>query len=137
MAGLLRHYRIDRIERWESVLRLLLAMRPDCEKHPLEIIVREEDKQKTHDQRKLFHALCDDLARSGAEALKGHSPGDIKQMIKAAYFGTDEVKVGKYTFTIIRSSEELDRDGYSHLIDFAYSWAALEAGVEMPDRRLK
>lgn len=125
MAGLLRHYRIDRIERWESVLRLLLAMRPDCEKHPLEIIVREEDKEKSHDQRKLWHAMLQEFAQE-----LGYWPEEMKQVVKRQFLGAKTIKVGGKDYEVIPSSEGLTRKQYSELIEFTYALAA-EQGITL------
>lgn len=95
----------------------------------LEVIARPARKEKTVDQRRLFHAVCGDI---GLEL--GNSPGQVKYAIKVDFYGLDEFRVGDQTFFDVQSSEESDRAEYSRLIDHAYLWAA-ERGVLIQDRR--
>jgi len=125
MAGLLRHYRIDSLAKWDSILRLLMAMRPDVEKHPLELIVREEDKEKSHDQRKLWHAMLDQFARE-----LGYWPEEMKQVVKRQFLGSKTITVGGKDYEITPSSENLTRQQYSELIEFTFALAA-EQGITL------
>ena len=94
-----------------------------------EVIIRPARKEKTKDQRSLFHAICSDI---GTEL--GNTPGQIKHAIKFDFYGTEEYRVGEEIFFEVPSSEESDRAEYSRLIDHAYRWAA-ERGVLIQDRR--
>jgi len=85
----------------------------------IEIVVRPAWRDKTPDQRKLFHAICTDI---GLEV--GLTPGQVKAAIKEDFYGTDEFFVGNRKYRGVQSSEESDREEYSRLIDFAYQWAA-------------
>ena len=80
--------------------------------------------QKSHEQRKLFHALCREIGKE-----VGETPGKIKEAIKADFFGLDEFKIGDRWYRAVKPSEQADRDEYSQLIDFAYQWAAETAGI--------
>lgn len=80
-------------------------------------------KEKTHQQRKLFHATCHEIGES-----LGYTTGQIKEMIKTDYFGVDKVVIDDKTYHILKPSEELDRMDYSKLCDFANQWRA-ERGV--------
>ena len=74
---------------------------------------------KSHEQRKLFHALCRDIGLH-----IGLTPGKVKEAIKADFFGLDEFRIGGKWYRAIRPSETADRDEYSQLIDYALQWAA-------------
>jgi hypothetical protein len=56
--------------------------------HPLEVIARPPRRQKSHDQRKLFHALLTDI---GLEI--GLTLGEMKQLYKEWYYGVDRKRV--------------------------------------------
>ena len=107
----------------------LLRLQVD-ETHPLEIIVREPRKEKSHDQRKLWHAVLSDLALE-----VGHTPAEMKHIVKSEYYGTDIITLPRgQRFEVVKSSEEEDRAGYSRLIDFTYQFAA-QNGINIQDRR--
>lgn len=74
---------------------------------------------KSHEQRKLFHALCRDIGLH-----IGLTPGKVKEAIKADFFGLDEYRIGDKWYRAIRPSETADRAEYSQLIDFAVQWSA-------------
>jgi len=82
---------------------------------------------KTHEQRKKFHAICRD-----AGLALGLTPGQVKAAVKQDYFGIDEFKVRDKWYRMVKSSEDTDRIEYSSLIDAAYQWAA-ENGIAIPD----
>jgi hypothetical protein len=80
-------------------------------------------QDKTHEQRKKFHAICRDI---GLEL--GLSPGNVKAAIKQEEFGIDEFKFGDKWYRTVKSSEDTDRKEYSELIEAALRWAA-EHGI--------
>ena len=80
-------------------------------------------KDKTHEQRKLFHAKCKDI---GDEL--GYTQREIKEMVKADYFGVDTVVIEGKSYQMLKSSEALDRMDYSKLCDYLMQWAA-ERGI--------
>lgn len=125
-----RQYRIGNSrQRLMEVLSLLASflIKPEDD-YVLEI--RPARKEKSHDQRKLFHALC---AQAGKEL--GHTPGQIKAMVKQEFFGVDQIttRSGK-TYNVVQSSEEADRIEYSALIEALLQWAA-ENGVLLDTRQ--
>ena len=81
---------------------------------------------KSHEQRKLFHAICRDIGLH-----IGLTPGKVKEAIKADFFGLDEYRIGEKWYRAIRPSETADRAEYSQLIDFAYQWAAENCGFNI------
>lgn len=123
-----RRWRIDSKRRLQAVAGLI-AHTLVSEAAPLELILRTERKEKSHEQRKLFHAVCADIA-----PLVGLTPGGTKLKIKASFYGVDIKGEDGVYYALVPSSEDSDREEYSRLIDHAYQWAA-EAGYEIPDRR--
>lgn len=95
----------------------------------MELVLWEEPKEKTNDQRKHFHAIC---AEGGPQI--GLTPGQAKEAIKRAFYGVEIKVVAGRRYEVVQSSEDSDRPEYSGLIDFAYQWFA-EAGIYVPDRR--
>lgn len=95
-----------------------------------DLILSPHKRNKTHEQRKLFHALC---AEVGKEL--GYSPGQVKEMVKEDYFGRDEIVTpsGK-RYSVVKSSEDADRMEYSELIDHLIMWSA-QNGFAVEDRR--
>ena len=93
--------------------------------------IRPARREKSHDQRKLFHSLCKEAGKE-----LGHTPGQIKDMVKQEYFGLDQIttKKGK-TYTVVQSSEEADRFEYSELIECLLRWAS-ENGVLLDTREM-
>ena len=126
-----RRWRIDSREKWRQVLRALLEFEVDFRRHPIELVAREERMEKTPDQRRLFHAVCADLAPQ-----LGLTPGQAKQLVKAEFYGVDHKTVAGRTYEFTRSSEDSDREEYSRLIDFAYQWGA-ENGIVIAERRTR
>jgi hypothetical protein len=125
-----RQYRIGNSrKRLMEVLSLLSSflIAPEDD-YVLEI--RPARKEKSHDQRKLFHALC---TQAGKEL--GHTPGQVKAMVKEEHFGLDTIKAksGK-TYTVVQSSEDADRYEYSELIETLLRWSS-ENGVLLDTRQ--
>lgn len=116
-------------EHWRSVLGALLAMSFDPARQPVEMILRKPRVEKTHDQRKLFHAICAELAPH-----IGLTPGEAKQLVKQSFYGVERKLVLGRVREFTQSSEDSDREEYSRLIDHAYQVAA-EAGVVISERR--
>lgn len=124
-----RSFIVNAPERLRALLASLMTM-PVSAEHPLEIVVRTPRKEKSHDQRGLWHATLDDMAKE-----MGHTPGEMKQVVKAEYYGTDKIKLPNgRVVEVIQSSEAEDRAGYSRLIDFTIRFAA-ENGIVLQDRR--
>ena len=99
------------------------------EEDDYELEIRPRRKEKTHQQRKLFHGLCLDAGKD-----LGYTPGQIKALVKEDYYGRDKITTpsGK-TYEIVQSSEESDRIDYSALIEHLYRWSA-ENGILLPER---
>lgn len=103
----------------------------DFSQHPTELIMRAEYRQKTDAQRKLFHAVCADVA-----PLWGLTPRAVKLKVKADFYGVEVIDRDGVIVAVVPSSEDSDREEYSRLIDHTYQMAA-ESGFEIPDRRPK
>ena len=125
-----RRWRIDSRERLLQVLAAIHGTLVDP-RAPLELVLRTERREKTSAQRKLFHAVCADIA-----PLVGLTPGGTKLKVKASFYGVDIKGEDGVYYALVPASEESDREEYSRLIDHAYQWAA-EAGHHVPDRRPK
>lgn len=117
-----RRWRILSKAKWLAILRALEEMPLEFRRRPLELIVREEPKDKTARQRALFHAVADDLGQQ-----LGYFPGEMKRTIKQYYYGDGWEKF---------STEALDHEHYGDLIECTYMIAA-ELGIYIPDRRTK
>lgn len=126
--GWKRSWRIDSQDKLRRVLGGLSAVVVNP-RYPMELVLREEMKDKTHDQRKLFHAIC----AEGAPQV-GLTPGEAKQAVKRDFYGYEVRSVQGRRYELVQSSEDSDRKEYSGLIDFAFQWFS-EAGVYVPDRR--
>src|SRR5262245_48025387 len=105
-----RRWRIHSTEKWRAVLRALLQFELDFARVPVELIAREELRDKSAGQRALFHAVCDDVG-----VALGYFPGEFKEEVKRVYFGADWA---------LWSTEDLDHEHYGHLIECAYMIAA-------------
>jgi hypothetical protein len=95
-----------------------------------EIEIRPRRKEKSHEQRKMWHAILEEFGRA-----VGYTLPEIKQVMKEEFFGV-EVKTlpdGKQ-YRVTQSSEDAERMRYSELIDFTLRRAA-ENGVLIEDRR--
>lgn len=82
-------------------------------------------QDKSHEQRKKFHAICRDIGNQ-----IGLSTGNVKAAIKQEQFGIDEFKFGDKWYRTVKSSEDTDMVEYSELIEAAYRWAA-ENGIAL------
>lgn len=127
-----RRWRIDSRERLTAVLSALSRTLVEP-RAPLELILRTERREKTHEQRKLWHVMMVDLA-----PLLGLTPAETKLLIKRLFFGVS-VKIVKIAdrevpIELVPSSEDLERKEYSDLIDFTIRFAA-EQGFMIADRR--
>lgn len=127
-----RRWRIDSKRRLLAVAGLI-SHTLVSESAPLELILRTERKEKTHEQRKLWHVMMVDLA-----PLLGLTPAETKLLIKRLFFGVS-VKVVKIAghevpIELVPSSEDLEAKEYSDLIDFTIRFAA-EQGFMIVDRR--
>lgn len=114
------HWHIDSQEKWLRTLAALRDRAREFSEHPIELIVRDWKRPKSDRQRKLFHAVCNDL---GIEL--GYFPGEMKAEVKRRYFGDDWEEY---------STEDLSHEDYGHLIECVYVLAA-ELGIFIPDRR--
>jgi hypothetical protein len=123
-----RRFWVETRERLRRVLDELARIQPSPA-DVVEIIARSARREKTPEQRKLFHAICSDI---GLEI--GLTPGQVKAAIKEDFYGMDEFFVGNRRYRGVQSSEDSDRDEYSRLIDYAYQWAA-EREVHIRDWR--
>lgn len=119
MSAFSKRFLIPTQRRLEQVLTVLGNLRI-MEGVPLELILRTAREDKTDAQRALFHAVCDDFGN-----ILGYFPGQMKEVIKRVYFGDDWEK---------HSTEDLDYDQYSALIECVYTIAA-DLGYFIPDRR--
>lgn len=125
-----RIYRIGNSrKRLLEVLSMLanLLVKPDDD---LQLVVGPARKEKTHTQRKLFHALCTEAGRE-----LGYTPGQVKEIVKREHFGTETLtdRQGRVYRDVVQSSEEADRTEYSDLIETLLRWAA-ENGVPLDVR---
>lgn len=126
--GWARRWRIDSQAKLKRVLNGIAAVVVDPHR-PFEIVLREEYKDKTDAQRRLFHAIVADGARG-----VGLTPAEAKQAIKRDYYGWEVRTVHGRRYELVQSSEDSDRAEYSGMIDYALMWFA-EAGVVVQDRR--
>ena len=93
-----------------------------------DVEIKEHRRKKTSSQRNWFHKLCE----IWGDRI-GLTPGQCKDIVKGHYFGWKVVRVAGIDFPIAAgSSEELDRIGYSALIQTLYQLAA-ESGEALPD----
>lgn len=144
-----RRWRIDSRGKWRAILTALIDMSVDFARNPCELIVRNVREEKTHGDRKLFHAVCADIAPHW-----GMTPGATKTKVKEDFYGatvsiepgrlsTEELvafkrlldKLGHYE-VVVQSSEDSDREEYCRMIDHAYQMAA-ESEIQIPDRRTR
>ena len=123
-----RYFIADSPARLRSVAAVVVGLSASKEL-PLEIVVREPRREKSHDQRKLWHAMLAEIALD-----LGYTPGQVKQLIKSEYYGVERVRLPDgATYEIIQSSEDEDRAGYSRLIEFTMQFCA-EHGVNIQER---
>lgn len=144
-----RRFRIASREKWLTILAALREMSVNFSEHPAQLIVRSERIPIQGWRRRLFHAVCSDVA-----PLWGVSPGEAKERVKTDFYGAeivaekgrlepDEViefqrllsKLGHYTL-VLQSSEDSDDEEYARLVEHLYQMAA-ESGFHIPDRRTR
>lgn len=96
-----------------------------------ELIIRQARKEKTHDQRKAWHALLTEFGKA-----LGYTMPQMKEAVKRELLGSEWITLpnGK-RYEVIPSSEAEDRYGYSALIDGTLRIAA-ENGVLLDVRRV-
>ena len=124
-----RHFIADSPARLRRIAQEIVALNATAE-HPVEVIVRAPRKEKTGDQRRLWHAMLAEVSVG-----TGYTPGQVKNLIKSEYYGVERVRLPDgSSFDVIASSEEEDRAGYSRLINFTIQFCA-EHGVNINDRR--
>lgn len=144
-----RRWRIDSRWKWTTILRALLDMAVDFERHPTELIVRPERRPIEGWRRRLFHAACAELAPHW-----GLTPGETKTKVKEDFYGTEVIvqrgrltaeeliefkrlldKLGHYQI-VVQSTEDSDDEEYERLTDHLYLMAS-ESGFPLADRRTK
>ena len=116
-------------DRWQTVLGALRDWEVDFAHHPVEVIVRDPKKEKTPEQRALFHAIVGDIAKT-----TGETPAAIKLRIKGEFYGVEVTTTDGVVAMLVPESEDSDREEYSRLINFSYQWAA-RRGISLVDRR--
>ena len=97
----------------------------------LQVTIGPIKDSKTHDQRAYFHVLCGLLSDE-----TGYTPGEIKELTKRRLYGTEFKEVLGERIEFLKSSEELDRKGYSALIEQILIIGG-ECGVTLPPPRYK
>lgn len=86
------------IETLTNLLHMLLRQRRQ--------VYVEVGIQRSHAQNRKFHALCREIA-----ALTGHTPSEVKQMVKAQVLGDAE-----------RSTRYLSNQMFANLIEAMEYW---------------
>jgi len=128
--GFSRFWRIDSDEKKKLVLRAVGAFEVDFARHPMILSIEEERVEKSHDQRKAWHAL---LAEFGREV--GYTRGQMKSVVKRELLGSEWVTLpGGRRYEIEASSEAEDRYGYSELIENTIAMAG-EMGIRLEVKR--
>jgi len=94
---------------------------------PQQVTITDYKEDKTGEQRSWFHVLCGIF---GEEA--GYTKLQIKRLMIAEVFGTEEVM----GIQIAKSSESLNREEYSQLIEQIYIKAA-EMEIILPSPRMR
>ena len=111
----------------KQVAAILNALQPMVS-DDIEVVLRTRVKDKTHEQRKLWHAL---LTKWGAEL--GYNAKEsttiLKDFVKLELLGEREVKVGETVRKVPQSSEAEDKYGYSELIEKTIILAATHGYV--------
>ena len=123
-----RHFFVHSAEHLRDVLEVLRGL-DVSKKKPLEIIVKEPSRDKSHEQRKLFHAICAEAAPQ-----LGLTPNETKQLIKSEFYGVETRSIGGKNYSFVQSSEESDREEYERLIAFALQFLA-EQGIVIQFRQ--
>ena len=100
-----------------------------------EIVIQNEVRKQTDDQRQGFHLLCREFAQWNDSKL-GYTPEDIKNLVKIEAFGMSYSEVyvmGRKTVKEkCKSSTKWTRKEYSHAIETIYRLAS-EAGIILPE----
>ncbi len=92
-----------------------------------DVSIKRHVNSKTAEQRSWFHVLLGLFAEQ-----VGMAPGDLKEVIKAKVSGWKTVSYGGVELVMAaESSEKLNRDRYSGLIEQTYILAG-EAGIVLP-----
>lgn len=115
-------------QRMQQVARVLNVLQLD-DADDIEVEIRQRRREKTHEQRKTWHALLRDWGRE-----LGYTVNEMKNVAKRELMGTKVIEVGGKKYEIFPSSEDEDRYGYSELIDGTLRLAA-EQGVLLEIRR--
>ena len=117
-APLLKIWRIETEEGWHRLLKALGEVGIDFSR-PLELVVRRPRDGKTDAQRRLFHAICGEMAPQ-----LGLHPGQAKNLVKSYFYGIEKRHINGKVIEFTGSSEESDRQEYSNLIEAAFQLAA-------------
>ena len=91
-----------------------------------QIKITDYKVDKTGEQRKSFHLLCQLFGNE-----TGYTLNEIKELVKGELLDTTVVTIAGREREVTRSTESLKRDEYSALIEATYRLAA-EAGVILP-----
>lgn len=91
---------------------------------PVEVSVRVHKRRKTSSQRNTVHLWFDEIAQQ-----TGHTAAEIKEILCQEFLGSVWTEiVSPRTGEVIvrsrrRSTEELNREQYSELMDRVWAWA--------------
>lgn len=109
----------------EKLMRVLSALSSFLitEKDDIELEVRPRRREKTHQQRKAWHAMLSEWGKA-----LGYTTPEMKCVAKRELMGTHWIDVKGKKYEIFPSSEDEDRFGYSELIEGTLRLAA-ETGV--------
>lgn len=126
-----KRWRITSGAEWRTAIGGLSRLPLDF-RQPIEVVVRPERAEKSHEQRGYWHILLRDLGRE-----LGYTKDEMKQVIRREFFGSRWVTLPSgERYEVIPSSEEADRTEYSELIELTLRVGA-ENGVILSDPRPK
>ena len=108
----------------QAVDAVMAIMGSEC---PVQVEIKPYKKDKTAEQRGWFHKLCGLISGE-----TGYTQGEVKELIKKHIIGTKVVCIGSVAREVTESSEKLNREEYSSLIDGAYQIGAM-AGIQLPN----
>lgn len=112
--------RREKLMRVLSILASLLV----ADKDDLELSIGPRRKEKTHTQRKTWHALLTEFGKA-----LGYTMPQMKEVVKREIMGSEWISMpGGKKYEVIPSSEAEDLFGYAELIDHTIRIAA-ENGV--------
>ena len=115
----------EKLMRVLSMLSNLLVTPED----DLELSIGPRRKEKSHQQRKKWHAMLEDMARQ-----LGYTKPQMKEVVKSELMGSEWITLPSgRKYEVIPSSEDEDRFGYSELIEGTYRVAA-ENGIVLSER---